>query len=157
MEKRNISVTLEQAIEWYNSDNATLKTLALSAYSREELEPNDENIEYIERQMYHQMMIGHFNVIRKDYMKLKALAILNTLAKYYNGDWEKTAYNTGYFIAQYSLGYPKGTKVENPNVPINTIVLEDNITLYPGVVYFKRKEDAIKAISILGERVKDLF
>ena len=30
MEKRNIKVTLEQAIEWYNSGNTTLRTLALT-------------------------------------------------------------------------------------------------------------------------------
>lgn len=30
-DKRNIKVTLEQAIEWYNSGNSTLHTLALSA------------------------------------------------------------------------------------------------------------------------------
>ena len=36
-EKRNIKVTLEQAIEWYNSGNSTLRTLALSAYTEDEL------------------------------------------------------------------------------------------------------------------------
>ena len=40
METRNISVTLEQAREWYNSRNATLRTLALNAYTNEELELN---------------------------------------------------------------------------------------------------------------------
>lgn len=28
---------------------------------------------------------------------------------------------------------------------------------YAGVVYFKNQEDAIKAVKILGESVKDLF
>ena len=37
MEKRNIKVTLEQAIEWYNSGNRILRTLALSAYTEDEL------------------------------------------------------------------------------------------------------------------------
>nr|DAG93722.1 MAG TPA: hypothetical protein [Crassvirales sp.] len=39
-EKRNIKVTLEQAMEWYNSDNSTLRTLALSAYTEDELKLN---------------------------------------------------------------------------------------------------------------------
>lgn len=30
MEKRNIKVILEQAMEWYNSGNRILRTLALS-------------------------------------------------------------------------------------------------------------------------------
>lgn len=38
MEARSVKVTIEQAREWVNSDNETLKTLALSAYSKEELE-----------------------------------------------------------------------------------------------------------------------
>lgn len=39
-EKRNIKVTLEQAMEWYNSGNSTLRTLALSAYTEDELKFN---------------------------------------------------------------------------------------------------------------------
>lgn len=38
MEERSVKITIEQAREWVNSDNETLKTLALSAYSKEELE-----------------------------------------------------------------------------------------------------------------------
>lgn len=37
METRNIKITLEKAIEWYNSDNNTLKEIALQAFSKEEL------------------------------------------------------------------------------------------------------------------------
>lgn len=37
METRNIKITLEKAIEWYNSDNNTLKDIALQAFSKEEL------------------------------------------------------------------------------------------------------------------------
>lgn len=37
MLERNVTVTLEKAKEWYNSDNATLKKVALQAFSEEEL------------------------------------------------------------------------------------------------------------------------
>lgn len=37
MLERNVTVTLEKAKEWYNSDNATLKEVALQAFSEEEL------------------------------------------------------------------------------------------------------------------------
>ena len=37
MEERNITVTLEKAKEWFNSGNATLKEIALQAFSEEEL------------------------------------------------------------------------------------------------------------------------
>ncbi len=37
MKERNITVTLEKAVEWYNSGNDTLKEIALQALSEEEL------------------------------------------------------------------------------------------------------------------------
>lgn len=37
MQERDITVTLEKAKEWYNSDNVTLKEIALQAFSKEEL------------------------------------------------------------------------------------------------------------------------
>lgn len=37
MKKRNITVTLNKAKEWFNSGNATLKEIALQAFSKEEL------------------------------------------------------------------------------------------------------------------------
>ena len=37
MEERNITITLNKAIEWYNSENATLKEIALQAFNKDEL------------------------------------------------------------------------------------------------------------------------
>lgn len=37
MKERNITVTLEKAKEWYNSGDATLKEIALQAFSRDEI------------------------------------------------------------------------------------------------------------------------
>ena len=37
MKERNITVTLNKAKEWFNSGNATLKEIALQAFSKEEL------------------------------------------------------------------------------------------------------------------------
>lgn len=44
MEKRNITVTLDKAKEWYNSGNATLKEVALQAFNKDELVYNFKNI-----------------------------------------------------------------------------------------------------------------
>lgn len=44
MEKRNITITLEKAVEWYNSGNDLLKEVALQAFSRDELLYNYRNI-----------------------------------------------------------------------------------------------------------------
>lgn len=37
MEKRNVEITLNQAKEWYNNDNPSLKELALQAFTEKEL------------------------------------------------------------------------------------------------------------------------
>ena len=47
MEKRNITITLEKAVEWYNSGNDSLKEIALQAFSRDELLYNYRNIKYL--------------------------------------------------------------------------------------------------------------
>ena len=44
MKERNITVTLEKAREWYNSDNDSLKEIALQAFSRDELLYNYRDI-----------------------------------------------------------------------------------------------------------------
>ena len=44
MEKRNITITLEKAKEWFNSGNATLKEITLQAFDKDELIYNFKNI-----------------------------------------------------------------------------------------------------------------
>ena len=44
MKERNVTVTLNKAKEWFNSENATLKEIALQAFSRDELLYNYRNI-----------------------------------------------------------------------------------------------------------------
>ena len=142
METRNISVTLEQAIKWYNSENATLRELALNAYTKEELELN---YNLIESQVDRQVCVCSC-VPRGEGRKFQVLAKLAIIAKYYNKDWKKTACNTGYFIGNYNNG----------NSPAIDIYTNSNAQ-YTGVVYFKNYKDAAKAIEILGDEVKELF
>lgn len=44
MEKRNVTVTLDKAKEWYNSENESLKEIALQAFNKDELVYNFKNI-----------------------------------------------------------------------------------------------------------------
>lgn len=46
--ERNVTITLEKAREWYNSDNESLKEVALQAFSKEELEWNFSLIKTLE-------------------------------------------------------------------------------------------------------------
>ena len=148
METRNISVTLEQAREWYNSKNDTLRTLALNAYTEEELELN---YSLIESKVDHQVCVCSY-IPRGEGRKFQVLAKLAIIAKYYNKDWERTIYNTGYFISNRNPG----------NCPVDDcykdVGVYKHITAqYAGVIYFRNSEDAIKAIKILGDEVKELF
>lgn len=146
-EKRNIKVTLEQAIEWYNSGNATLRTLALSAYTEDELKLN---FKYISSKVCNTCVC--ITVPASDNEKYNTLADLAVIAKYFNGNWKKTTCNTGYFLGNYDAGY--GPVVSTCN---GVGIYQHNTVQYAGVVYFKNQEDAIKAVKILGKRVKDLF
>ena len=145
--KRIISVTLEQAREWYNKGNATLRELALSAYTKDELEPDYNSIDREVDQICTCVCIP-----KCEGKKFQVLAKLATIAKYYNKDWERTIYNTGYFISNRNLGngptdnYYKGIDV-----------YKHESVHSAGIVYFKNYEDAVKAIKILGDEVKELF
>jgi hypothetical protein len=44
MEERNITVTLNKAKEWFNSENATLKEISLQAFDKDELTYNFKSI-----------------------------------------------------------------------------------------------------------------
>ena len=147
METRNISVTLEQAIKWYNSGNATLRELALNAYTKEELELNYSLIDSKVDQICTCICIP-----KCEGKKFQVLAKLATIAKYYNKDWERTIYNTGYFISNRNPG----------NSPVDDCYKDVGVykhisAQYAGIVYFRNSEDAVKALKILGDEVKELF
>ena len=137
MEKRNIKVTLEQAIEWYNSDNRILRTLALSAYTEDEL---NISFKYISSKVCNTCFCA--NVPVDEAAKYNTLVDLAVIAKFFNGSWKKTIGNTGYFLVNTCNGVD---------------VDQHNIIKYAGIVYFRNPEDAIKAAKILGDRVKNLF
>lgn len=144
--KRSIEVTLKQAIEWYNSGNSTLRTLALNAYTENELL---FNFQYISSKVC--TTYECISVPAQEGEKYNTLADLAVIAKYFNGDWKKTVYNTGYFLGNYS--------VINDSIVscCNGIGIYQHNIQYAGVVYFKNREDAVKAIRILGKRVNNLF
>ena len=48
MKERNVTVTLNKAKEWFNSGNATLKKIALQAFSKDELTYNFKDIKTLE-------------------------------------------------------------------------------------------------------------
>ena len=49
MKERNITITIDKAREWYNSENDTLKKIALQAFSKNELKFNFKSIKTFEK------------------------------------------------------------------------------------------------------------
>ena len=146
MEARNISVTLEQAREWYNNGNSTLRTLALNAYTESELMGYNYIKQLVKREATSVI------VPEGEVKKINVYSRLAIVAKYFNGSWNKTTRNTGYFLGNYSTSC--GPIVDTCN---GVGIYQHNMVQYAGVIYFKNQEDAIKAVKILGESVKDLF
>lgn len=98
MEARNISVNIEQAREWYNSGNSTLRTLALNAYTEQELMGYDYIKQLVKREATSVI------VPEGEVKKITVHSKLAIVAKYFNGSWKKTTCNTGYFIGNYNSG-----------------------------------------------------
>lgn len=147
-EKRNIEITLKQAIEWYNGNDKTLRKLALTAYTEDEMK---QSLGYIHSIVSTKALTV---VIPTDEgMKHSVLADLTIIARYFNGTWQKTICNTGYFLGDYRGDDP--SVVDNYN---GIGIYEDNSSVYAGVVYFKKREDVYQAIEILGNnKAKFLF
>lgn len=144
-EKRNIKVTLEQAIEWYNSGNSTLRTLALSAYTEDELKLN---FKYINSKVCNTCFCANVPVDEAE--KYNTLVDLAVIAKFFNGSWKKTTGNTGYFIGDLNAKYG-GSVVDICN---GVGIHQHNTVQYAGIVYFKDWRDVVKAVEILGEELK---
>lgn len=146
-EKRNIKVTFEEAVEWYNSGNSILHKLALSAFTEDELKLS---LKYINSKVH--MTCFYASVPDNEAIKYTTLADLAIIAKFFNDSWKKTKDNTGYF-----LGIPNGENGPIVDIYNGVGIYQHNTVKYAGIVYFKNQEDAIKAIKILGKRIKDLF
>ena len=145
-EERNIKVTLEQAMKCYNSGDSTLRTLALSAYTEDELKLD---FKYINSKVCNTCFCANVPVDEAE--KYNTLVDLAVIAKFFNGSWKKTISNTGYFISNCS-------RCNNVVCTCNGVDIYQHCSVqHAGVIYFKDKKDAIKAVEILGNRVKNLF
>lgn len=147
MESRNIKVTIEQAREWYNSNNATLKTLALNAFTEEELMMC---LAYVYKNV--ETDIAAFDVPEEEVKRFKVKADLATIAKYFNGDWSMRPGIKGWFIGNYSDSCGRAVVTYN-----KVGIYEHHTVQYEGITYFKSLKAAMKAVELLGDKVKLLF
>ena len=154
VEKRNITVSLEEARNWYNGENQTLRKLALQAYTEKELSEPQSFKEVLES-----LGIQSINVSMKmNGKEVSSVEIGNELtthiklmliAKYFN--WKPEINKTKYFLARthYSYDIPYSIKLEN-----NFCIGTHEKVMYPGIVYFQKQEDVRKAYEMLKDELR---
>ena len=153
MEKRNIQISLEQAREWYDSKNETLRKIALQAFTEEELtEP--QTFEEVCQKLEIEVSDFHWESlpknVRKTAERTSIFLKLGLIAAYFNKDWQPKANKRKYFIAQKEVvsDCPPAMRLEN-----GFSIFYHETVMYSGIIYFKDRESAIKAFNMLKDEL----
>ena len=158
MKERNIKVSLEEARNWYNGEDQTLRKLALQAYTEKELSEPQNLKEVLEA-----LGIENLNLNMKvkgevpNAVQIKEMSQnigseltlhmkLGFIARYFNGTWRPDMKQTKYFLARthHSYDLPNSIKLDT-----NYCIGTHERVMYPGIVYFQKQEDVRKAYNIL--------
>lgn len=138
MENKQINVSLEKARKWYREDNKTLKELALSVFSREEL--ISDYSEILSSKGY-SMTSKYISCPSSLLLQVEAISKLHSLALAMNEGWHKTVDSCGYYIALKSI-HPSGYEAEW------CIQYQGIGIVNAGIAYFKNEEDAKAALEV---------
>jgi len=155
-EKRIIQVSYNKAKEWYNSNNSSLKEIALQAFSEEELE--QVSIKEIVNQLIGKP-IG-YNLTetqqiqlesirrRNDYNRISAPKLLRILAAYFNAEfWKKKEGEEGYFFYKKEEGF---MNTYSPKIMDKYWCISSHTSVcYPTLIYFKKEKDCREAYNIM--------
>ena len=153
MEERTIKITFDKAKEWYNSNNSSLKEVALQAFTKEELELIDLKevidllLSYNELTNTQRIQLESLKN-RKNINKTSAPKLLRILACYFNGEfWKKDEGLEGFFFYKKEDGF-KNTY--SPHVMDKYWCISSHTSVcYPTLVYFKREKDCKEAYYIM--------
>ena len=156
MEKRNITISLEEARNWYNSENQILRKLALQAYTEKELSEPQNFKEVLKALGIQSLNIG----MKVNGKEISSVEIGNELAthiklmfiaKYFNGTWKPEMDKTKYFLGRtpYSYDVPNSAKLDNGYY----IGIHARVKC-PGIVYFQKEEYVRKAYEMLKDELK---
>ena len=132
MIKRNVSITLEKAQEWYNSGNDSLKEIALQAFNESELKFDFRNIKSLSDAC---SVLGlNYNVILSETCYMKSIS--RASAAMFNLNIIKKALNLGK-----ELSFTKNPEDSYICCPFNPIIRKDS-TYYSDEI----KEGRIKIV-----------
>lgn len=141
MKPRNISLTIEQARELYKSDNTTLKYLALTAFTEEELKL--DSYDWIMKEISNSTTRNFFCYPIVDHETVRALNKLRNIAFYLNRGWRVTTIDTGYYLFPSSQA-----NCSDQYKKYGWCILKHVTTKCPGIIYFKSEDIALKALDI---------
>ena len=163
--ERSIKVSLEEARNWYNGENQTLRRIALLAYTEAELsEP--QNFKEVLESLGVQSLNLNMRLGGKDALSTVKLSNgigieinseltlhmkLSFIAKYFNGTWKPEMDKTKYFLGRtpYSYDVPNSAKLDNGYY----IGIHARVKC-PGIVYFQKEEDVRKAYEMLKDELR---
>ena len=155
MEERTIKISIEKAREWYNSNQPSLKEVALQVFTKEELErPKLEEIIEVLIKNRKAYGISNSQLVqllaiqkRKNIYNTSAPKLLRILATYFNvGFWRKPEGKTGYFFYRRDTVYSR----DSGNVIDSKWVISSHSSVtYPTLVYFMNEKDCREAYNIL--------
>ena len=156
MEKRNITVSLEEAREWYNGESQILRKLALQAYTEKELSEPQTFRDVLKSLGIQSLNVG-MKVNGKEVSSVEMGNELTThiklmfIAKYFNGTWKPEMDKTKYFLGRtpYSYDVPNSAKLNNGYY----IGIHARVKC-PGIVYFQKEEDVRKAYEMLKDELR---
>ena len=144
-----ITITLEEAKRWYNSDNAILKNLALKAFDIKSLKfPTYGEVKTCIYNNYKdELLRSEFGYVFDNvYNKFTILNKLYNISAFYSNKWTKAIGERGYFISCDIL--PDGSFQ-------GKISVHESVN-YP-IPYFEKREYAENALKIIGSDVKYLL
>ena len=153
MEERYVTISFEKAKEWYNSNNSSLKEIALQAFTKEELEQVnlkeliDLLLSYNELTSVQRIQLESLKN-RKNLSKTSAPKLLRILACYFNGEfWKKDEGLEGFFFYKKESGF---MNIYSPKVMDKYWCISSHTSVfYPTLVYFKREKDCKEAYNIM--------
>ena len=144
-EKRNIQISLEEAREWYNSDNSFKKELALKAYK--EIELSITTYSDVRASLRNTAIADS---IAKGEVYRKLLNVAKCFNSAYNIEYNSRICRQNYYII---------TKKSTPAlfVKYKGFSINKNICKYDYEIAFNSLNAATKAIGILGGALNILF